>query len=147
LIQYKYNQLAFSLNSENSRVLLYCNLHESKDCQQRNILLSQLKMVEATDNSNVIQLSIPLPRSMDTQIYMHLTVRSKSIMVFLTTATLDEAAGPVALGSFVYALPDVGLPRRSLLFYGLSSMTDKFRKEIQSQSAIVDSVIHCGVFP
>ncbi|KAK3370132.1 hypothetical protein B0H63DRAFT_527880 [Podospora didyma] len=53
-----------------------------------------------------IQFSIPLPRSVDTRIYIHLTVKAKSIVVFLTTASGDEAGQPTPLGSFVFALPD-----------------------------------------
>lgn len=56
-----------------------------------------------------LQLSFPLPRSLDTRIYVHLTVQAKSIMIFLTTATSDEMGTPPPMGSFVYALPDVSL--------------------------------------
>lgn len=54
-----------------------------------------------------IQFSFPLPRSLDTRIYLHLTVKAKAILLFLTTASAEEAGGPTPLGSFVYALPDV----------------------------------------
>lgn len=54
-----------------------------------------------------IQLSFPLPRSLDTRVYLNLTVKSKAIMLFLTSASADEATAPTPLGSFVYALPDV----------------------------------------
>ncbi|KAK4104784.1 hypothetical protein N658DRAFT_442533 [Parathielavia hyrcaniae] len=53
-----------------------------------------------------VQLSFPLPRSLDTRVYLHLTVKSKAILLFLTTASMEEAASPTPLGSFVYALPD-----------------------------------------
>lgn len=56
-----------------------------------------------------VQLSFPLPRSLDTRIYVHLTVQAKSVMIFLTTATADEVGTPPPMGSFVYALPDVSL--------------------------------------
>lgn len=55
-----------------------------------------------------IQLSLPLPRSLDTRIYLQLTIRAKSITLFVTTATSEEAGAPTPLGSFVYAIPDVG---------------------------------------
>jgi hypothetical protein len=54
-----------------------------------------------------IQLSFPLPRSIDTRVYLNLTVKAKAIMLFLTSASAEEAAAPTPLGSFVYALPDV----------------------------------------
>ncbi|KAL2759181.1 hypothetical protein ACRALDRAFT_1075432 [Sodiomyces alcalophilus JCM 7366] len=53
-----------------------------------------------------LQVSIPLPRSLDTRVYIHLTVRAKSITLFLTTRSEDEPTTPPAMGSFVYALPD-----------------------------------------
>ncbi len=56
---------------------------------------------------NPIQLSFSLPRSLDTRIYLHLTVKSKAVLLFLTTAAMDDASSPTPLGSFVYALPDV----------------------------------------
>jgi hypothetical protein len=54
-----------------------------------------------------MQLSFPLPRSLDTRVYLRLTVKSKAIVLFLTTASTDDASAPTPLGSFVYALPDV----------------------------------------
>lgn len=56
-----------------------------------------------------IQLSLPLPRSMDTRIYIQLIAKSKAVVLFLTTASAEEATSPTPLGSFVYALPDVSL--------------------------------------
>jgi hypothetical protein len=58
----------------------------------------------ATDS---IELSVPLPRSLDTRIYLRLSTKAKSIVLFLATATQDELSTPVSLGSFVYALPNV----------------------------------------
>jgi len=57
-----------------------------------------------------VQLSFPLPRSLDSRIYLHLTVKPKAILLFLTTASMEEAASPTPLGSFVYAIPDVCFP-------------------------------------
>ncbi|KAJ4414391.1 hypothetical protein N0V82_007952 [Gnomoniopsis sp. IMI 355080] len=59
-----------------------------------------------TSQTKTFQLSFPLPRSLDTRIYVHLTVRAKSVMIFLTTAATEEVGTPPAMGSFVYALPD-----------------------------------------
>ncbi|KAK3939588.1 hypothetical protein QBC46DRAFT_342429 [Diplogelasinospora grovesii] len=61
-----------------------------------------------------IQLSIPLPRSIDTRIYIHLTIKSKAILLFLTTASAEELGTPTPLGSFVYALPDKYNPSQPL---------------------------------
>ncbi|KAK0626449.1 hypothetical protein B0T14DRAFT_423989 [Immersiella caudata] len=61
-----------------------------------------------------IQLSLPLPRAIDTRIYVHLTIKAKSILLFLTTASGDEASNPTPLGSFVYALPDKYNPAQPL---------------------------------
>ncbi|KAK4241136.1 hypothetical protein C8A03DRAFT_12596 [Achaetomium macrosporum] len=61
-----------------------------------------------------IQLSFPLPRSLDTRVYLHLTVKSKAIVLFLTTASMEEAGSPSPLGSFVYALPDRYNPSQPL---------------------------------
>ncbi|EGO61240.1 hypothetical protein NEUTE1DRAFT_144484 [Neurospora tetrasperma FGSC 2508] len=61
-----------------------------------------------------IQLSLPLPRSMDTRIYIQLTAKSKAVVLFLTTASAEEATSPTPLGSFVYALPDRYNPTQPL---------------------------------
>ncbi|KAK3499210.1 uncharacterized protein B0T23DRAFT_11256 [Neurospora hispaniola] len=61
-----------------------------------------------------IQLSLPLPRSMDTRIYIQLTAKSKAVVLFLTTASAEEATAPTPLGSFVYALPDRYNPTQPL---------------------------------
>ena len=54
-----------------------------------------------------MQLSLPLPRSVDTRIYIHLTVKARAIVLFLTTASAEEVGTLTPMGSFVYALPDV----------------------------------------
>ncbi|KAK1833378.1 hypothetical protein QBC39DRAFT_254894 [Podospora conica] len=61
-----------------------------------------------------IQLSLPLPRSLDTRIYLQLTIRAKSITLFVTTASSEEAGAPTPLGSFVYAIPDRYNPSQPL---------------------------------
>lgn len=65
--------------------------------------------MEATGDEP-IQLSFPLPRSLDTKIHLRLTIKSKAILLFLTTVSMDDVGKPVPMGSFVYALPDVSLP-------------------------------------
>lgn len=67
--------------------------------------------------STTCQFSIPLPRSLDTRIYVHLTVRPGSILLCLTTATADEQGSPPPMGSFVYAIPDVNTPSHPLFFF------------------------------
>lgn len=57
-------------------------------------------------SNEAIQLSIPLPRSLDTRIYLRLSTKAKSIVLFLTTASQDDASTPTPIGSFVYALPN-----------------------------------------
>ncbi|KAI0124247.1 hypothetical protein BJ170DRAFT_77150 [Xylariales sp. AK1849] len=52
------------------------------------------------------QLSFPLPRSLDTRIYMRLITKSKVIIMHLTTASAEESSTAVPMGSMVYALPD-----------------------------------------
>lgn len=54
----------------------------------------------------VSQVSLPLPRSIDNRIFVRLERRDKSVMVFLMTGVAEQVGAP-ALGSFVYALPDV----------------------------------------
>jgi hypothetical protein len=61
-----------------------------------------------------IQVSVPLPHSIDTRIYIHLTARSKYVMLFLTTASAEEVGTPTPMGSFVYALPDVSPLHRTI---------------------------------
>ncbi|KAL2256252.1 hypothetical protein VTK26DRAFT_1928 [Humicola hyalothermophila] len=61
-----------------------------------------------------IQLSFPLPRSLNTRIYLNLTIKAKAVLLLLTTASAEEAAAPTPLGSFVYALPDRYNPSQPL---------------------------------
>lgn len=86
-----------------------------------------------------IQLSLPLPRSMDTRIYIQLTVKSKAVVLFLTTASAEEATSPTPLGSFVYALPDVSVPPVANLILVSSTY---IASEIQSVATFVDSSLY-----
>ncbi|KAI1462429.1 hypothetical protein F4805DRAFT_410611 [Annulohypoxylon moriforme] len=61
-----------------------------------------------------IQLSFPLPRSLDTKIHLRLTIKSKVILLFLTTVAADEQDNAAPMGSFVYALPDKYNPTQPL---------------------------------
>ncbi|KAI0854382.1 hypothetical protein F5Y00DRAFT_6002 [Daldinia vernicosa] len=69
-------------------------------------------MAETIDEP--IQLSFPLPRSLDTRIHLRLDIKSKVIMLFLTTVSADEEDQAVPMGSFVYALPDKYNPSQPL---------------------------------
>ncbi|CAK7274973.1 hypothetical protein SEPCBS119000_006447 [Sporothrix epigloea] len=56
--------------------------------------------------SKTVTFSTPLPRALDTQIHVRLTTRDKSLMLFVTTAGTSEGDRLVAMGSFVYAVPN-----------------------------------------
>ncbi|KAH6889904.1 hypothetical protein B0T10DRAFT_43184 [Thelonectria olida] len=75
--------------------------------------------------SKTIELSIPVPMSLDTRIYLRLSTKAKAIMLFLATATQDEIATPTNMGSFVYALPNrlnAGQPLSTTLFSSESTI-------------------------
>lgn len=56
----------------------------------------------------LIELSFPLPKAPEAKIHLHLTINATSIVVFLTTVYGGDIPTGASLGSFVYALPDVG---------------------------------------
>ena len=60
-----------------------------------------------TSTSETIQLSFPLPKGLNTRVYLHMTKREKHVILFLTTATPEEASKAPSMGSFVYAVPNV----------------------------------------
>lgn len=61
-----------------------------------------------------MEFSIPLPRSLDTRIYIRLSTKAKAIVLFLTTASQDDASTATPLGSLVYALPNVSLSSKNM---------------------------------
>ncbi|KAI0135280.1 hypothetical protein F4814DRAFT_400437 [Daldinia grandis] len=69
-------------------------------------------MAETIDEN--IQLAFPLPRSLDTRVHLRLDIKSKVIMLFLTTVAADEEDQAAPMGSFVYALPDKYNPSQPL---------------------------------
>ncbi|CAM1510033.1 Fc.00g003680.m01.CDS01 [Cosmosporella sp. VM-42] len=78
-----------------------------------------------TNENEAVQLSVPLPRSLDTRIYLRLSTKAKAIMLFLTTASQDELNAPTSMGSFVYALPnrfDNAQPLSTVLYSSESSV-------------------------
>ena len=54
-----------------------------------------------------IELAIALPHSPATRINIHLTILATTIMLFMTTSDLGSNQGGTAMGSLVYAMPDV----------------------------------------
>ena len=66
-----------------------------------------------------IELAITLPNSPSVRIHLHLTVLAASVMLFLTSASAEAGQPGAAMGSFVYAMPDV----RLLIFVNHSSCT------------------------
>lgn len=60
-----------------------------------------------TPSFKPLELSFPLPRSTETQIHLHLSHLSRTLLLFLTTAPGGGPSTAAPLGSFVYALPDV----------------------------------------
>ena len=57
--------------------------------------------------SKPIELAIGLPHRLGTRIHLHLTILASSVMLFLTSASMDAGQAGAAMGSFVYAMPDV----------------------------------------
>lgn len=54
-----------------------------------------------------IELSFDLPQSPGTRIYLRLYISNASLMLFLTNAGVDGGTSGAAMGSLVYAMPDV----------------------------------------
>lgn len=70
----------------------------------------------ATPSLHPLEISFPLPRTPHTTLHIHLTFLATSTMVFLSTTTPGDSGGGGSgsmmkpMGSFVYAMPDVGVP-------------------------------------
>ncbi|KAK0735460.1 hypothetical protein B0T21DRAFT_441915 [Apiosordaria backusii] len=71
-------------------------------------------MESATTTSRTASFSLALPHSLDNRIYVRLSLKSKALVVFLTTAAPEEADQATPLGSFVFALPDRYNPSQPL---------------------------------
>ncbi|OAQ67784.1 20S proteasome chaperone domain-containing protein [Pochonia chlamydosporia 170] len=79
----------------------------------------------AAVQDDTLNISIPLPRSLDTRIYIRLSTQAKAIVLSLTTSTQDDLASAKPMGSFVYALPnrfDDKQPLSTTLFSSESSV-------------------------
>ncbi|GAB0136543.1 hypothetical protein EsDP_00004842 [Epichloe bromicola] len=79
----------------------------------------------AVTETRAVSFSLPLPRSLDTRIYLRLSTQAKALVLSLTTAAQDEVGSPKPMGSFVYALPnrfDDKQPLATTLFPSESSL-------------------------
>lgn len=64
--------------------------------------------------NKAIELAIGLPHNPGTRVHLRLDISPSSILLFLTSASIDAGQGNTPLGSFVYAMPDVSTsPNRS----------------------------------
>ncbi|KAJ2894303.1 hypothetical protein MKZ38_007742 [Zalerion maritima] len=70
-------------------------------------------MAQLVTRNEPVEVSFPLPRSMDARVHLSLITREKSIIAFVTTTT-PEAKGSTPMGSFVYALPNSLKPSEPL---------------------------------
>ncbi|OAQ95916.1 hypothetical protein LLEC1_01529 [Akanthomyces lecanii] len=61
-----------------------------------------------------LEVSVPLPKSLDTRIYIRVVTLDKAVMVSLTTASQEETGAATPMGSMVYALPDRFDPQQPL---------------------------------
>lgn len=65
-------------------------------------------LANGTESHNgPVELAIRLPSNPGLIINIHLTVLKTSILLLLATSTPDASNENVAMGSFVYAMPDV----------------------------------------
>ncbi|OJI97063.1 hypothetical protein ASPVEDRAFT_24039 [Aspergillus versicolor CBS 583.65] len=65
--------------------------------------------------SQLTELSFPLPNALHTTAHVHLTVLDTCAMVFLATSTPGDSSGTVKpMGSFIYAMPDRVSPRSTI---------------------------------
>jgi hypothetical protein len=60
-----------------------------------------------------LQISFPLPNTPNTKVHLNLTTHQHAIVLFITTSA-EVSAGSCPLGSFVYAIPNVGTLRNTL---------------------------------
>lgn len=54
-----------------------------------------------------LECAISLPHIPGTRIHLRLTISESTVMLFLTSASMDARQGGAAMGSFVYAIPNV----------------------------------------
>lgn len=73
-----------------------------------------------------IELAVKLTQSPGLLVNIHLTILTQTIILFLTTSS-PESEGNAAMGSFVYAMPDVRIPSHKSPYTNLT----KARNTIQ----------------
>jgi len=61
----------------------------------------------SSPSSAPIELALPQPHAPGSYIHIHLSVLATSIVLFVTNSSPENAGTASALGSFVYAMPDV----------------------------------------
>ena len=71
--------------------------------------MAELGDIAQKVGGETIELAIPLPQAPTTKIHLRLTHSSTSLLLFLSTVENGDLSLKPALGSFVYALPDVSL--------------------------------------
>jgi len=62
-----------------------------------------------------LQLAFALPSSPDTKVYLQITNSAKSLLLYVTTATVGAPAAAVSLGNLVYAMPNVQTSYHNML--------------------------------
>ena len=76
--------------------------------------------MEGLSSTKTKEVSLPLPKSLDTRIYVRVSQLEKASVILLSTATAEELGTAVPMGSFVYALPDVSHINSSILVLSLA---------------------------
>lgn len=85
----------------------------SLEATRNSVLALKKAFQEQMDQTNSdaspcpVEFSFTFPKIPYKRVHVHLTLLSAAIMVFLTTTNVNEGNATSALGSFVYAMPDV----------------------------------------
>lgn len=101
---------------------------------------SKPPVVNGLESSNkALELAIDLPHSPGLRLNVHLTILANCIMLFLTSTSSETGPGAVSMGSFVYALPDVG---HSLLLLLLLLLDERSGLESKLTKSLSDTTQH-----
>ncbi|OJJ63875.1 hypothetical protein ASPSYDRAFT_83917 [Aspergillus sydowii CBS 593.65] len=77
--------------------------------------MAEVQAPALVPQSQLTELSFPLPKALHTTAHVHLTVLDTCAMVFLATSTPGDSSGTVKpMGSFIYAMPDRLSPRSTI---------------------------------
>jgi hypothetical protein len=90
-----------------------------------------------------IELAIQLPQNPSSRLQLHLTILASSVMLFLTSTFVDSTRSSAAMGSFVYAMPDVCSCPRTLT---PKCRSNYFAPETQPEATHEYSSLHSSVF-